>query len=202
MEKGASAAPPGLHIEDLSVSACPLFFESTPVHLQLRASKSECGFTRDAAGEPLLQVLRTDAGSATIEAQRADLEVALKNFADGFLAKQGADVKSARLDLTDRGPRSLDFRAEITAKAFLMTARVVVTGRLDLDEQLNLRVRDLATSGDGMIASLASSFLRPRFAAIEQRTIPLAAHSFAGLTLHDVRLSGGNALRIEARFGA
>ena len=83
-----------------------------------------------------------------------------------------------------------------------MTARVVVTGRLDLDEQMNLRVRDLATSGDGMIASLASSFLRPRFALIEQRTIPLAAHSFAGLTLHDVRLSGGNTLRIEATFGA
>lgn len=202
MEKEATAAPPGLHIENFLISATPLFFENTPVHLELRATKAECGFARDSAGQPLLQVLRAESGTVTIEAQRADLEVALKTFAHDFLAKQGADVKSARLDLTDRSPRSLTFRAEITAKAFVMTARVVVTGQLDLDVQLNLRVRDLATSGDGMIATLAGSFLRPRFAEIEKRAIPLAAHSFAGVTLRNVHLSGGNSLRIEARFGA
>ena len=202
MEKEAAAAPPGLHIGNLSISATPLFFENTPIHLELRASKAECGFARHSAGEPLLQVLRVEDGSVMVEARRADLEIALKNFAHSFLAKQGADVKSARLDLTDRGPGSLSFRAEITAKAFLMTARVAVTGQIELDDQLNLRIRDLATSGDGMLAGIAGGFLRPRFAEIEKRTIPLAAHSFAGVTLHDVRLSGGNALRVEARFSA
>ena len=198
----AAATPPELHLESLSISAAPLFFEDIPVHLDLRATKAECGFARDSAGESVLQIRRTESGSVTIEAPRADLEAALKNFAQGFLAKQGADVKSARLDLTERGPCALAFRAEITAKALLMTARVVVTGQLDLDEQLNLRVRDLATSGDGMMASLAGGFLRPRFAEIEKRTIPLAAHSFAGIKLQSIQLHGGNSLRIEARFGA
>lgn len=198
----AVATPPQLHVERLSISATPLFFEDLPIHLDLRATNAECGFGRDSADEPMVQILHTDSGSVTIEAQRTDLEAALKNFAQNFLAKQGADVKSARLDLTERGPRALAFRAEITAKALLMTARVVVTGQFDLDEQLNLRVRDLSTSGDGMMASLAGGFLRPRFAEIEKRTIPLAAHSFAGITLQSVRLNGGNSLRIEAKFGA
>ena len=201
LPKSATESPPAVSIESLTISAAPFFFEKTPARLDLRASKAECGFARDATGAPLLKLLRTAGGSISIEAQRADLESTLKNFAESFLAQQGAQVKSAHLELIDRGPRSLGFRAEITAKAFLMTARVAVTGQLDLDDQLNLRVRDLATSGDGMIANLAGGFLRPRFAEIEKRTIPLAASSFAGVTLHSVRLSGGNSLRIDAQFG-
>ena len=202
LPKAGAGSRPGVIVGSLTISAAPLHFETTPVHLDFRASKAECEFARDSAGEPVLQLLRTENGSVSLEAQRADLEAVLKDFAHALLAKQGAEVKSVQLDLIDRGPRSLGFRAEITAKAFLMTARVVITGQLDLDEQLNLRVRDLGTSGDGMIASLAGGFLRPRFAEIEKRTIPLAAYSFAGVTLHGVRISGGNVLRIEAQFGA
>ncbi|MEO7319009.1 MAG: hypothetical protein ABIZ56_08480 [Chthoniobacteraceae bacterium] len=201
LPKSATESQPGVSVESLTISAAPFFFEKTPAHLDLRATKAECGFARDAMGEAFLKLLRTEGGSISIEAQRADLESTLRNFAESFLAKQGAQVKSAHLELIDRGPRSLGFRAEITAKAFVMTARVAVTGQLDLDDQLNLRVRDLATSGDGMIANLASGFLRPRFAEIEKRTIPLAAYSFAGVTLHGARLSGGNSLRIDAQFG-
>jgi hypothetical protein len=200
--KERADAQPSIIIENLSISAAPLHFENTPVHFHLRASMAECGFARDSSGLQTVQLLRAKSGSIEIEAQRADLEIALKNIAGGFLNKQGAEVKAARLELNDRGPNSLAVRAEITAKAFLMTAQVAVTGRLDLDEQFNLRVRDLATSGSGMIANLASGFLRPRFAEIEKRSIPLAAYSFAGVTLHGVRISGENALRIEARFGA
>ena len=196
-----SEPQPGVSIAQLTVTATPLHFEKTPLRFDLRAQDAECGFALDSAREPVLQLTLAGGGSIVLEAQRADLEATLKTLATEALAKQGADVKSARLELTDRGPRSLGFRAEVTAKAFLMTARVAVTGNLDVDDQLNLRVRDLATSGDGMIASLAGGFLRPRFAEIEKRAIPLAAFSFADVKLHSVRISGGEALRIEAQFG-
>lgn len=198
----ANAEPqPAVSMARLAITAAPLFFETTPLRFDLRAQDAECGFAHEAAGEAVLQLTRAGGGSVLLEAQRADLEAALKTLAAEALAKQGADVKSAKLELTDRGPRSLGFRAEVTAKAFVMTARVTVTGRLDVDDELNLRVCDLATSGDGMIASLAGGFLRPRFAEIEKRAIPLAAFSFAGVKLHSVRISGGEALRIEAQFG-
>ena len=202
LPKTASEAQPGVSIASLTISAAPFFFEKTPAHFELRASQAECEFARGANGESFLTLSRTATGSLAIEVQRADLESALKTIACGFLEKQGAQVKSAQLELIDRGPQSLGFRAEITAKAFVMTARVVVTGHLDLDAQLNLRLRELATSGDGMIASIASGFLRPRFVEIEKRVIPLAAYSFAGVALHGVRIRGGNSLRIDAQFGA
>ena len=201
LPKSTSGSHPGVSIESLTISAAPFFFEKTPAHLELHANQAECGFARDASGESFLTLTRTAAGSFSIEAQRADLASALKIVAGGVLEKQGAQVKSAHLELLDRGPQSLGFRAEITAKAFVMTARVVVTGHLDLDDQLNLRIRELAVTGDGMIASIATGFLRPRFAEIEKRVIPLAAYSFAGVALHGAQLSGGNSLRIEARFG-
>ena len=191
---------PSVSIARLAIMAAPVFFETTPLRFDLRAEDAECGFARDAAGEAVLQLTRTGGGSIVVEAARADLEATLKAFATEALAKQGADVKSARLELTERGPRSLGFRAEVTAKAFLMTARVAVTGLLDVDDDLKLRVRDLATSGDGMIANLAGGYLRPRFAEIERRAIPLAAFSFADVKLRDVQISGGEALRIEAQF--
>ena len=192
---------PGVIIAQLTITAAPLSFETTPLSLDLHAQDAECAFVRDVAHEPMLQLMRARSGSVAVEAQRADLETTLLDFATAALAKQGAEVKSARLELNDQGPRSLGFCAEVTAKAFLMKARVAVTGHLDVDDDLNLRVRDLATSGDGMIASLAGGFLRPRFAEIEKRVIPLGAFSIAGVKLHGVRISGGNSLRIEAQFG-
>ena len=202
LPKSSGKSQPGVSIDRLTISAAPFFFEKTPARLELRASQAECGFARDASGETFLTLNHTADGSLSFEAQRADLESALKIIAGDLLEKQGAQVKSSQLDLIDRGPQSLGFRAEITAKAFVMTARVVVTGHLDLDDQLNLRIRELAVTGDGMIATIATGFLRPRFVEIEKRVIPLAAYSFAGVALHGVRLSGGNALRIEAQFGA
>ena len=192
---------PGASIARLAIVAAPLHIEKTPLRLDLHAQDAECAFARDAAQEQVLQLTRAGSGSVALEAQRADLETVLKTFATAALAKQGAEVKSVRLELTDRGPRSLSFRAEVTAKAFLMTARVAVTGQLDVDDDLNVRVSNLATSGDGMIANLAGGFLRPRFIEIEKRAISLAAFSFAGVKMHGVRLSGGEALRIEAQFG-
>ena len=199
--QASTDAQPGASIARLAIVAAPLYFEKTPLRLDLHAQDAECAFARDSAQEPVLQLTRSGSGSVVLEAQRADLETVLKTFATAALAKQGAEVKSVRLELNSLGPRSLGFRAEVTAKAFLMTARVAVTGRLDVDDQLNLRVRDLATSGDGMIANLAGGFLRPRFIEMEKRVISLAAFSFAGVKMHGVRISGGEALRIEAQFG-
>lgn len=192
----------GITIDRLSIAATPLYFEMTPLRVEIRVLQAGFAFAHATVGDPVLQLVRAENGSIVIEAQRADLEMTLLKLATTALAKQGADVKAAELELTERSPRSLGIRAEVTAKAFLMTARVAVSGLLDVDDALNLRVRDLATSGDGMIANLASAFLRPRFLEIEKQVIPLAAFPIAGVKLHDVRIGGGNTLRLEAQLGS
>ncbi len=201
LSANAPASTSSVAITALSLTAEPIFFENTPLLFAMHAQAADCGFSENSDGHAVLSLQGVGAGSVFMEAAVADLEVTLKNIAQEILSKQGAEVKAVKLTLTERNSRSLGIRAEITAKAFVMTARLTVSGEIDLDDQLNLRLRDLAVSGDGMIASLASGFLRPRFAELEKRVIPLAAQSFAGIALQDVRIQCGDALRIEARFG-
>ena len=192
----------GPTIKHLTITGAPVFFETLPLRFDLRVLDAECGLARDTAAGLVLEPIGAASGSLLIEAQRADLTAALKNLATAALAKQGAEIKSATLEFTARSPRSLDFRAEVSAKVFVMTARIAVAGKLDVDDRLNLRLRDLSVSGDGMIASIATSYLRPKFAEIEKTIIPLDAFSFAGVKVRDVRLSGGDSLRLEAEFGS
>jgi hypothetical protein len=89
----------------------------------------------------------------------------------------------------------------VKAKVFVMNAEIVVSGQLSVDDGLNLRAQQLTADGNGMIASVATSYLRPRFAEIEKRVFPLASFSLAEVQLRDVQVRGGETLRLEARFG-
>lgn len=191
-----------LSAERLIISATPMYFEATPIRFDMRVENAQFGFARSQTSESLLQLTAASIGTVTIEAKRDDLESLLKQLAADAAEKQGAQVKSARLEFTSRGPRSLDFRAEITAKVFLMTAHLAITGKADVDGELNLRLSDLACTGDGMIANMAAGFLRPRLNELQRNVIPLATFSLAGLKAHDVQLIAGDTLRLEARFAS
>lgn len=202
LPEGSADAVPAFTAEHFVLCATPLHLETTPLHLDLRVQSASFAIGRDSARRQVLQLSHAAGGSLRLQATREDLERMLKTLAAEVASKQGADVKSARLEFTSQTPQSLTFRAEITAKVFIMTAKVVVTGQLEIDERLDLRLRNLATSGEGMLASLASGYLRPRFAALEKETIPLGQFTFAGLKLKHVRLTGGDALRLEADVAA
>ena len=173
-----SGTPTGnvITAERVEIKAQPLHLEGTPLQLELQAMEAGLEFMKDAQGALLLTLARAAQGTLMLEAQRSDLEATLKRYATEAAKKQGADIKSAKLEFQSKGPRTLNFRAEVTAKVFVMTAKVTVTGTAEVDDQLNLRLSDLQSSGDGMLGNMAGSFLRPRFAELEKRTI-LCAHT-------------------------
>ncbi len=188
-------------VRALHIRAKPLLAEGTPLQLALDAQEVTLGFARDAAQRPLLMLVASSTGTVSFEANRADLENLLKTLAADAAAKQGAEIKAVRLEFTARSSKSLDLRAEITAKVFVMSTVLTVTARVEVDDELNLRARHLKATGEGMIANLAAGYLRPRFEKIESRTIPLASHAFADVQLKDIVISGTDSLRIEASFG-
>jgi hypothetical protein len=199
--KRATLTEPGPSIHRLSLIAAPLNFESVPLTFNLTAADARSGFARDDNQEPVLHILQAKSGALVVEAKRRDLESLLQKLAAEALAKHGAEIKSTRLDFTSRGPRTLEFRASVKAKVFVMNAEIRVTGQLSVDDDFNLSARHLAVDGSGMIASLASGYLRPRFAELEERVLPLATFSLGEVHLRDLRLSGGETLRLEADFG-
>jgi len=201
ISKPVTSAEAGPSIRCLTIAATPLNFESVPLVLDLRANDAGCGFARDDRQGASLQILQAKAGTVVLEAKRSDLESCLQKVAAETLAKHGAEVKSTELEFTSRSSRTLEFHVRVKAKVFVMNAEIVVSGQLSVDDGLNLRAQQLTADGNGMIASLATSYLRPRFAELEKRVFPLATFSLAEVQLRDVHVSGGETLRLEARFG-
>lgn len=202
LPKAAGPSLAGFTAGRMEVVAEPIHVEDVPVSLHLEASQAALALCPADDGKSLLQLAQSGPGRLVIAAEHSALEAALQRAVAAAAAKQGAEVKQTRLQLTGRGPRGLDFRAEITAKVFVMTALLVVSGQADVDDELNLRLHHLEASGEGMLASLASGALRPRFAELEKKPIALASLSFAGVRLRELRLDTSCGLRLEGQFGA
>lgn len=192
----------GIAVADFTLLAAPLHFEKTPMELSLRATQAAFTFAQSAAGETLLALADATHGELALEVRRDALEALLHGLATDAAAEHGVDVKKTRLELTTRGPRELAFRAEVTAKMFIATATVSLSGDIGVDEQLEARISNLRFSGDGMIAKAASGFIRPHIEKLEGRKFPLMAFSLGNIKLRDLQLRGGDSLRLTAQFGS
>jgi hypothetical protein len=191
----------GLRIEQLEITGSPLFVEKAAVEVHLVAQQVQAQLEmKDGTG--LLRLQSAAAGTASVEATREALEALVHAIAVEAAAKQGLDVKKTKLTFTQEGPRDVAFRAEVTAKVFVMNAALALTGRLKIDDQMNARFSDLALDGDGMILKLAGGFARPHLDRLEGRVFPLLASTAGGLRLRNLELTAGESLRVRAEFGA
>lgn len=197
------AGPDGgeaLRVGAFEVKAQPLYFEDAPLQIALRATDAVLQLARNEAGESLLTLERVVAGDVMIEVSCTDLEAFAHAAIVAAAGEHGVEIKSTHLELTARGPRSLSFRVEIVAKMFIMSAKVAVSGALDIDDALEARISQLECAGDGMIASTATAFLRPHFAKLERRAFPLLALSLGEVKLREVTLTVGESLKLAAQF--
>ena len=200
--RAGALSPEQLRISRIDVTGKPLFFETAPLELAVIATDATLALAPGEGGVSLLTLARVAHGEVSIEARHTDLEAFAHSLIAPLAAQQGVDIQSARLELVSRGPRSIDFRVEVTAKMFVVTARAAVSGRLDITDELNGRLSQLATTGHGMMASAAAAFLRPHLAKLEGRTIPLLALPLGEIKLRDIAISVGATLRLHAQFGA
>ena len=189
-------------VADFALTAAPLEFEKTPIELSLRATQAAFGFAQSAAGEPIFALMDAAHGDLSLEIRREALETLLHGLAAEAAGAHGVEVKKTRVELTTRSPRELEFRAEVTAKMFIVTAAVTLSGDVTVNDQLEARVSNLRFSGEGMIANAAGGFIRPQLEKLEGRTFPLMAFSLGSLQLRDLQVRGGDSLRLTAQFGA
>lgn len=182
--------------------ATPGELESTPIDVSVRADAAEFEFASGREGQSLILIKRAAHGEVTVEVARADLERLIHSLASAAAGQHGVDIKSVKVSLTSRGPRAVSVNADVTAKMFIATATVQLSGDLDLDEKLNARLSNLRFSGDGMVANLAGGFIRPKLATLEGRAFPLMSFALGEITLRDLQLQAGETLRLTAQFGS
>lgn len=182
--------------------AAPARVEAAPVQLSLWAVDAGFEFAPARDGASMVLIQRAARGEVTVEMAAADIENLVHSVASEAAKQHGAEIKSVKIDFTSRGPRAVSVNAEVTAKMFIATALFKLSGDVDLDEQLSARLSNLRFSGDGMVANLAGSFIRPQLAALEGRTFPLMSFALGEISLRDVQLHAGDTLRLSANFGS
>jgi hypothetical protein len=190
-----------LEIGALELVGAPVNIEQAALEVRLSAQGVKA---RIQLGEPdgWLVVDSAAAGTLSVQIARETLEAVVHALAVGAAAKQGVEVRKTKLTFTQEGPRAVSFRAEATAKVFVMSATLALAGRLDIDDELNARVSQLKLDGERMILSIAGNFARPHLDRLEGRVFSLRDFTPGGLKLRDVELTAGDVLQVRAQFGA
>jgi len=187
-------------ITSFELRAEPIYLEKIPVRILAAFSSAQAAFSQAANGALFLRLLQAASGEVETSVTHAEMERGLLALASEAAAKHGAEVKSTHLELETPTPRTLVFRAAVTAKVFIMKTTVRVRGRIDLDDALNARLSGLAADGDGMLASIVQGSLRPHLARLESQTFALGALVAGGLRVSDVSISAGPVVRLHATF--
>jgi hypothetical protein len=202
LPESGSPATESLRCGRVEIVGAPVHFEGTPVRLLLRADDVTFSQGRSADGEPLLALQAAAHGTVEIEIARPDLEAMLHRVATAAAGDHGVEVKKTALELTAHHSRMLAVRAEVTAKMFVMSAAVKLTGEVAVDEGLHARLSNLRVSADGMVGTLVNTVARPFLEKWEGREFALLAFSLGNMKLRDVTVRGGDSLRLDAAFGA
>ncbi|MFM1941725.1 MAG: hypothetical protein RI897_707 [Verrucomicrobiota bacterium] len=185
--------------EQLEIEAAPLrLAPAGSLFLKIRANGVEFTIATDRQNRNWWTPSHFTSGQVATHISGKDLEHVFLENARQAAAAHGITVEEGRLQLRQTGTRQLHVNAELCAKKLFVKGRVALQGTLDLDEQLNIRFSGLDCSGQGMIGSLATQFLRPHLATWNQRTLPLLANILPNVRLHHVELQTGNDDQIRA----
>jgi hypothetical protein len=192
-----------IYVERLLLEARPLTLEGLPLQIEIRAFSATLQMTRLSGSNHALVLQQAADGTVEVSAQHGDLEGLAHTLVAAQAKKHGLEVKETRLAFTQRGPRSLSFQGDVTAKVMIMKAHLTVTGDLDLDDALQLRISNLRLTGGGMAATLARGFLQPQFDKLQAKPISLGTLALGEIRLRDVGVAiEGQTVRLSAKFGS
>ena len=191
-----------LEIDQLTLSASPIFLGPATANLSISAREVQLGQGRDSNGQIVLSLESATEGNIEISIRQSDLEVLLAKLAQNQASKQGITIEGVQLELRQKSAQSIAAEAHLQARKLFLSASIRVTGQLDLDDQLNLRISNLNCTGDGRIATLACGILKPYLQKVDGREFSLMSMPLGKIYLRDVRLTVGDKLCVTAEFGS
>jgi hypothetical protein len=193
---------PALKVDQLVASASPLSLGPITIDLSLSAREVQLGQGKDSNDQIVLTLDGAADGRIEISLAQSDLETLIAELAQNQASKQGVTIEGVQLKLQQKNPRSLTTEVRLRARKLFLSASIQVTGQLDLDDQLNLKISDLNCTGDGGMASLACGILKPYLQKVDGREFPLMSLPLGEIHLRDVRIIVDDKLSIHAEFGS
>ena len=198
---GTGNRQPGPRVEKFNLSAQPIRYEQAKLNLKLTATGLRFDFDRDKKGNPLLVLTDAKGGKVDARISKDDIETLLKEAATVAAKQQGIRIDDLELQLERQGPRSVAAEVRVTAKKMMMTGVIRITGRLDIDDELNATITNLDCSGEGIVGSAAAGIVKKKIAPYNETIIPLIAFSLGDVALRDLKLDVKKDLHVTAAFG-
>src|SRR3954452_5223096 len=192
---------PGVRVANLEVVGKPIKYGQNKLDLSLKARDVAFDFARAKRGNPLLVLTSAKDGHVQAKISKADIESLLLTVARELASHQKVDVQSLKLDLKSDGQRSVAADVKITAKKLFVTSTVHLTGRVDVDDELNAKLSDLGAEGEGMVGKLVAGVVQKKIKPHEGETIPLMTFSLGDVSLRDLKISVKNDVQVSAEFG-
>ncbi len=191
----------GVTVEKLDVSAQPIRYENAQLNLKVSGNGLTFDFGRDEDKRPLLVLTDADRGKVEAKIDKADVQALLLAAATAGAKEQGVTIQDLRVDLESDGPRSVAAAVRIKAKKLMMSGTIHVTGRLDIDDDLNATLSNLTCKGEGMVGSVAAGMIGKHIQPYDGATVSLMAFSLGDVKLRDLKITVGEAVQVTAAFG-
>lgn len=191
----------GVRVAKLEVSGQPIQYEQTKLNLKVTGSGLVFDFARDKKGNPLLVLAEAEDGKVEAKITKKDIETLLTEAAGVAATQQGITIQDLDLDLKQNGPRSVAAEVRVKARKLLMSGTIVITGKLDIDDELNATVSDLNCTGEGMVGKIAAGIVEKKIKPYDGTTIPLMTFSLGDVALRDLKIKVKDSVEVSAAFG-
>ena len=193
---------PGISVDQLEVTGKPIKYEQNKLDLELKASGVQFDFGRDKKGQPLLVLADAKEGYVQAKMSKDDIEALARAAAEVAAKTQGIRIDDLDLTLTSEGNRSLAADVRVKAKKMMVSGVIHITGRVDVDDEMNATVSKLDCDGEGMIGTMAAGLLKGKLKPYEGKTFPLMTFSLGDVSLRDLKIDVKNNVQVSAEFGS
>jgi hypothetical protein len=199
--KPAGKRQEGIEVEKFELTGQPIEYENTKLNLKVSGSGLVFDFGRDKKGNPLLVLTDAEDGKVEAKITKEDIETLLTAAASMAAKQQGITIQDLDLDLKSDGPRSVAADVRVKAKKMMMSGVINITGKLDVDDDLNATISNLNCTGEGMIGSVAAGVVQKKIAPYDGMKAPLMAFSLGDVALRDLKITVKDSVQISAAFG-
>lgn len=183
----------------MTISANGIFIRGLPLNFRVEAHDLTLSRGQDESGNAMLGFEKLRDGALAISVAQLGLENAI-----GKIVRErarGLTIDQVRLAMRARGPRSIAINVQIQARKLFLRARIDISGQIDIDENLLIKISNLRCKSDGAIGSIACTSLEPIFRRIENESLSLTSLPLGRIQVRDVRVAVADTVEITADLG-
>lgn len=187
-------------IRDFDLDARPLIMDKARLDVHLSAVDAIFDVERDQHGRPM--VMMSDAKNASLQfgASNEDLQRIIIMDLNDAAEKFHVTFKNAKLKIEAQNNRSIDLDLHLSTRVAFVPAGMRFQAHIDIDDDMFARLSRLRCEGDEALGPLIVGLIRPGLKKYEGKSRLIFSFPTGQLKLRDVKIQGGDDVRIGATF--